>query len=569
MAREYELNRIHVKYFRRLRDAAIDLGRLNVVVGGNNAGKTSFLQAIHFGVSAASAARVTGRETFTQDTLLYCPSGDFTELRHGEPYLNQSQFGYIDFVGRHVSTGNNVDYTVTIYRGRNDGNVGCRRVGDYRFGLHITDPGKPFSVYVPGLAGVPRQEEYRSEGVVRRGVAGGDANLYLRNVLLLIRERGILPRLLERMRQIFAGFNIDINFDGATDVGIQVKVATQQDGGRSCPIDLSGTGVLQALQIFSYITLFEPTVLLLDEPDAHLHPSNQMMLARALISAASDFETQIICSTHSRHLVDALRDEAQFIWLREGVVEQQGNHIPLMPLLMDLGAIDGFDRLRSGQIDWFVLSEDSDMSMLKLLMQHAGFNLQRCEFRSYGSSTRLEAAIELASYIRDVAPRTRTLIHRDRDFMTADEVQRVENKIRQVDAVPFITQSSDIEGYFVQPAHIAAVLGDRVAANWIDDVALANHVELQHAFTRKRDEVKNSLYRGRQAEAPDTITLLGPAIPLLLENRLGKEMLKKCRASLQELGVVADLVQPSAGLNIQDLRAIRQLHAVAPDAAVA
>ena len=37
------------------------------------------------------------------------------------------------------------------------------------------------NVYVPGLAGISQFEQHRSESVVRRGVASGDANLYLRN----------------------------------------------------------------------------------------------------------------------------------------------------------------------------------------------------------------------------------------------------------------------------------------------------------------------------------------------------------------------------------------------------
>ena len=119
----------------------------------------------------------------------------------------------------------------------------------------ISDPAKPFSVYVPGLAGISRIEEYRSEGVVRRGVAGGDANLYLRNVLLLIKQNGRLPILLEQVRQVFPRFSISIKFDAKADVGIDVKVT---DGGQEVPLELSGTGLLQALQIFSYITLFEP-----------------------------------------------------------------------------------------------------------------------------------------------------------------------------------------------------------------------------------------------------------------------------------------------------------------------
>lgn len=558
MTKEFELSSIAVGHFRRLQSVSINLGRLNVLVGGNNAGKSSLLQAIHFGVSVATAARSVGRETFTQDTLLYCPSSDFTQLRHGDPYQNQSRFGTFKFSAKNAASAL-VDYNVSVYRAKNAGNVGCRRSGDLRLGLTLTDPTQPFSIYVPGLAGVPRVEEYRSEGVVRRGVAGGDANLYLRNVLFLIKEKGKLPGLLQHMRQVFPGFAIDVSFDNVTDVEIGVRVSTSAMGGRLCPIDLAGTGVLQALQIFSYVTLFEPSVLLLDEPDSHLHPSNQVLLAKALVAASKDFETQIIVSTHSRHLVDALRDEAHFVWLKDGAVAQQGTSLPLLALLLDLGAIDGFDRVRNGEVDWFVLSEDSDMSMLTTLFSAAGFNLARSEFRSYATSSRMEAALELATYIKEVAPRTHVIIHRDRDCMTEDEVARVEAKISAAGAAPFITRECDVESYFVGADHVAAILGisSSQANEWVEGIARHEHIALQHAFTRKRDEIKSSMYRGRANDAPDTLGLCGSTIPLPTQFRLGKEMLKRCRSNLQSHKRPGDLTRPTGSLDVSDLTALR------------
>lgn len=557
MTATIELTRIRIEHFRKIKEATAELGRLNVIVGGNNSGKSSFLQGIHFSVGAAVAARQTGKETFTQNTLQYCPAEDFKVLRHGLPYQNQSNFGRLSVHAAHQQGEAAVEYSITIYRGRNDGNIGCRRSGDYKLGAIVTDPLSPFSVYVPGLAGIPREEELRSEGVVRRGVAGGDANLYLRNVLYLIKQKGMLEKLLSRMRQIFPAFNLRISFDQKADVNVRVYVSSASSP-VDRPIETVGTGVLQALQIFSYITLFEPTLLLLDEPDSHLHPNNQILLARALIAAASEFETQIICSTHSRHLVDALSDDANFIWLRNGLIAEQGRHLPRLPLLLDLGAVDGLDRIRAGEIDWFILTEDADIGPLRVLLRSAGFNLDRCELRSYSTSSKLQSAIDLAAYVKDSSPATKVLIHRDRDFMTDFEVEIVRDKIRSSGAYPFITKGSDIESYFVSAEHIARIGGWRVpeVQTYLDGLAASMHVGLQHAFTRKRDEIKYSMYRGRADQCPDTIALLGDAVPLKPMSRLGKEMLKGVRKSFSENQVVVELVQSSDALDVEDLRAL-------------
>lgn len=555
MSRDYELTGVKVHFFRRLRIADVTLQGLNLVVGGNSSGKSSLLQAIHFGVSVATARRVTDKETFSQDALLYCPSSDFTELRHATPYTNQTHGGSLAFVAR-TSSQAIVEHKISIYRARNKGNVGCRRTGDTRLGQLISDPSRPFSVYVPGLAGISRLEEYRSEGVVRRGVAGGDANLYLRNVLLLIKQKGSLPTLLEQVKQVFPAFSIQINFDQKTDVGIDVKVS---DGNQLVPLELAGTGLLQALQIFSYITLFEPTVLLLDEPDAHLHPNNQVALARALIHASKHTGTQIICSTHSRSLVEALNDEAQFIWLRNGSIAEQGTYLPLVPLLMDIGAFDSLDRIKGGTTDWFILSEDSDMSMLQILFQHAGFPVNRIEFRSYGTSSKLEAALALAAYLREQWPSTKVIIHRDRDFMTDQEVDVVSTKIRAADAIPFITMGSDVESYFVAPAHVALLLGVgcEETTNWLSQLSQIKHNDAVLSYVRKRDEIKHSLYRGKTDQAPDTAQLMGNLMPLPASHLRGKDVIKWVRPHLASDSRNVQLVQATTALDVHDLIAIR------------
>lgn len=220
--------------------------------------------------------------------------------------------------------GNNDQYTVRVYRGRNEGNVGCERHGNPSIGTMVSAFIPPFSVYVPGLAGIPELEEYRSESVVRKGVASGDANLYLRNVLLLIKNKKLLPELTKLMTLIFPDFSIEIKFDQVHDSHIQVFIRAGANQ-TAKPIELIGTGVLQALQIFSYATLFKPKLLLLDEPDSHLHPDNQgLLLAESFVALVENLETKIVVSTHSRHLVEALYGEANFVWMKDGRIQEQG-----------------------------------------------------------------------------------------------------------------------------------------------------------------------------------------------------------------------------------------------------
>ena len=364
------------------------------------------------------------------------------------------------------------------------------------------------------------------------------------------------------MRSLFPKFEIWISFDAVNDIYIDVDVSTTGPTGRRCPLELAGTGVQQALQIFSYVTLFEPRLLLLDEPDSHLHPDNQGLLAAALQEAVNVTSTQVIVSTHSRYLVDSLHEDANFIWLKDGKVHEQGVGLSKLPILLELGALDTFDKLKGGVYDWVFLTEDRDRKMLEVLLAANQFDLAKCLIYSYKTSTNIEAAKLLTDFIRDSAPLTQVVIHRDRDFMSQGEVDQVEASIRTCGAIPFVTFGCDIESYFLAADHLSNQIGVEVAAvrDWLDEIASDAHTELQHSFTRKRDEVKLSLYRSNPKDCPDTLKLLGTAIPLPTELRHGKKMLKKVRTGLKgKFGVVPEIIIATSALACPRLSEIAKM----------
>lgn len=551
-----EITSIEVERFKRVQKAEINLDEINVLIGANNAGKSSMLQGIHFCAGAAVAARRLDKVTFTQQSLLYCPARSFVDLRNGEPYQNQSAFGYLRVRG--VVEGDNDQYTVRVYRGRNEGNVGCERHGNLAIGAMVTAFIPPFSVYVPGLAGIPEVEEYRSESVIRKGVASGDANLYLRNVLLLIKTKKLLGELIQLMRLIFPNFSIDIKFEPVHDSHIEVliKAGTNQS---LKPIELIGTGVLQTLQIFSYATLFKPKLLLLDEPDSHLHPDNQGLLAASFVALVENLETKIIVSTHSRHLVEALYGEANFVWMKGGRIQEQGNSLEKVPMLMDIGALDSFDRLINGKIKHVLLTEDTNLDMMKILAEGSGFDMTKTLIYSYKASTNLNSAYSLCEFILASAPKCTVIIHADNDFLTKDEEKSLRDKIEKCGAKAFITEYSDIESYFATPEHIGILLNkDPTTINeWLDEIALAKHNKLAHKFSRKRDEAKKKLYKNDNT--PDTLSLMGEDVPLPPEKRLGKFMLAELRNAMHEkFGRTVNIITESEYLYSNYLQSVAE-----------
>lgn len=559
------LTELELKKFKKVSHVKLSLETINVIVGGNNAGKSSILQGIHFFITAAVASRQQRQKTFSCDFLSYNPTTDFTILRNGAPYKNRR--GDSDnesaLTLKAKVNGNEgleeTSYKIALYKGKNHGNIRCERTGDYnRLGSSVTDASSLFSIYVPGLAGIPAMEELRVQTIVRRGVASGDANLYLRNIIYYTKKAEKLTKLNEWFSSVFDNAKVTVNFNEATDSHIAVTVSVD---GNTVPLELAGTGVLQVLQIISYVTFFSPKILLLDEPDSHLHPNNQAVLAKILQRLSEETSTQIILCTHSRHIVDALHAQANFIWMKDGLIHDQGLEIEKLPILLDIGALDNFDKLKAGEIKSVLLTEDRDLRYLQILLPANDFNLQEHLIYSYRTSSNLEASLLFVDFLKDVANTCKVVIHRDRDFMTDQETEGISNKIRSAGAIPFITTGSDIESYFSTPGHVAHCIEEDVneVADWIDNLAYNNHSRIQHDFTRKRDDIKRTLYRNKQNECPDTLTLIGNDIPLSPDKRKGKYMIARIREGLKsQYDKQSNLIESSEHLREQALIDILQ-----------
>jgi len=124
-------------------------------------------------------------------------------------------------------------------------------------------------------------EERRTEAIVTAGIAQGDANLYLRNVLLrLTLDAKKLEKFHSIIGEVFPDLRIACDFDEHVHTHIDISVSID---GTTVPLELVGAGTLQAIQLVAYATMYDPALLLLDEPDAHLHPSNQRILAATLL----------------------------------------------------------------------------------------------------------------------------------------------------------------------------------------------------------------------------------------------------------------------------------------------
>ena len=485
------ISHIRLENFKKVTRFETDLDDINVLVGANNSGKSSVLQGIQFTIMAEVVRRQLGAATVSQNKLLYLPSSDFTVLRHGSPYTVSS--GYTSS----LALTSNIDddsFEITLSKARNYGNISISATGNNKFRQQVTSIKELYSAYTPGLAGIPLSERLVAPAVLRNAAANGDANLYLRNILYYIKKENELSKLNQYIHKIFPGHTIEVPHDPNADVVISVNVSVD---GRAIPLELCGTGLLQVVQIMAYSVYFKPKLLLLDEPDEHLHPSNQVLLCDAIKLLTQEMSLQVLLSTHSRHMISALDGDARFIWMKKGEVCEDSQSSNFYNVLLDLGALDTYDAILQGVYTTVVLTEDSDTKYLKKLLEVNGFDLRKTQLIPYSSCSHLDSAIQLANFIKNSARTCKVIIHRDRDFMTEDEISVVKQRFENENLPLWITDECDIESYFTTAAHIAELTGmpEEDVAEWQNSVIQQNHVEIQHKFESKRNDIRATMYR--------------------------------------------------------------------------
>lgn len=444
------IDSIVIRRFKRLEEVHLALGETTLLIGANNSGKSSILQAIHFAVSIAQSARLVGEGvswrndvfelSFNPSQLIYSPVADVLSLASGgtlqEQRATQIEIEFLDKNGGRC--------TVGLRRGRNR-NVAVSIVGR-QLGELLMDLENPFTVYAPGLAGVPKEERYFSPGVIRRIVARGDANLTLRNVLRMLHDEGNSWDLFAQdMQSIFNGITIDLSFNENTDENIQVYF--QLPGGPRLPIDAAGTSILQASQILAYVALFKPQVLILDEPDSHLHPDNQRALCDLIYRLTSSRGFQAIISSHSRHVLDTMKNKSQVAWLSKGMVTDEPD-LNATAVLLDLGALDSVDYFADGEIRCVVATEDSNKDPLRAILWSNAFVEDDTEIASYTGCTKIDAALVLGAFLRAKAPHVELVVHRDRDYLSNESAEAFTQKLTTAQIIPFLTELSDVESYF-------------------------------------------------------------------------------------------------------------------------
>lgn len=506
----------------------VPLSHVTVLVGANGSGKSSLLKAVHWSARCASLSK---NGNIALEGMDFAPSLDFRQLAHKSTLKarDRSSSPLKEIV---VGFHNDTDLT----------NITMKSLGnDAGIKLEINGPlsndflgEAPQTAYIPGLAGLAEQETILALPMLKRKAASGDSGSVLRQMMLLLHEDTMntgdkdiqLTKLEKWVGKVIPDIKFWVRFDQRREAYIQAWFLTpdmEKAGGNNTqkrrPLEMAGTGLLQIIQIFTYLLYFKPKLLLIDEPDAHLHPSVQEKLMMALEEASLEFpETQIVITTHSPRLVKAAQSSTQIVWMENGCLKQEGQDVR--------------DQLGWGSLDkeLILFSEDKNTDYLQALINQWPELATRTVIWPCFGVGNLPKGQDLA----DIRKRykMKVVVHRDTDFMSDNDCNKwISLKHYDTNKIPvWFSPGSDIESCFHSEKHISQACDmsdedvESTIANCIGSFDEQTNQEdfcaAYNASTSKLEGKSNAINRWNELHGKSISTIKGKDFKIKLEEKL-------------------------------------------------
>ena len=315
------LTRIKIRNFKRFVDVDIELGEAVVLIGPNNSGKTTVLQALalwDIGVRRWNEKR-KGRPspekrpgvTINRRDLVSIPVPhadllwrdlhvrDVTRVEKDGKPSTKTQNVRVEVVvegvtnGKLWSCGLEFDYA-------NEESFYCRpvRTGDGQERMPVPDEAENVNVaFLPPMSGLADREFLKQQGEIGVLIGQGQTAQVLRNLCYQIYQgrNGRWDLLVQHIHDLFG---VDLLEPLFTPERSEITMA-YKEGDSTLDLSSSGRGLQQTLLLLAHLYANPGSALLLDEPDAHLEFLRQRQTYNLLTQVGKERGSQIIAASHS------------------------------------------------------------------------------------------------------------------------------------------------------------------------------------------------------------------------------------------------------------------------------
>ncbi len=326
------LTSMRVKKFKNLEDVEIELGQSVVLIGPNNSGKTNALQALtlwDIGLKQWQAKR-SGKASPEKRAGVSIGRNDLITIPIPEMNLlwRDLRTRSISGKGKQLRTRNiRIEIIVEgITEGKvwlcglefdyaNDEFLYCRplRLGEDKPLKRMPIPpaaSKMRVAFLPPMSGLTGSEYVKQSGEIGVLIGQGQTAQVLRNLCHQIyinsNQNGQWQELQAYIKELFG---VTLLAPKLFPERAEITMAYKDLNGNKLDISASGRGLQQTLLLLAHLYANPHTVLLFDEPDAHLEVFRQRQTYKLLTDVAEKQQSQIIAASHSEVVLNEAADK--------------------------------------------------------------------------------------------------------------------------------------------------------------------------------------------------------------------------------------------------------------------
>jgi ABC-type cobalamin/Fe3+-siderophores transport system ATPase subunit len=370
-----------LKNFKSIEDQTYKFSDFDLLVGRNNSGKSTILQAMaiwQYCVDEFHRIKRTGKKgvqvvlpNFTalplpEFNLLWTDKID-RKYPHGK---NKPQYVLIEITLRfNKSDGTISEFGVSLRYQSPQSIYAIPKDGWSKF-KELDDSNElPRIVYVPPFSGLDPSEKWIDDGVVRQYVGKGQPGSVLRNLLFRVidknepgiekdrNKKGLVvnPNWNNIQAKIKEWFGVNLlPPEYEMGIGITINSKYEKEKGKEFDILSGGSGFHQALTLLAFYYGYPGlTTILFDEPDAHMHVN----LQREILNYFQQLKTtQFIIATHAEEFIKGVAAENII-----SVLNQKPERVQSSPEITSaLSDVDNMAIVRTQQSPYILYVEGED-----------------------------------------------------------------------------------------------------------------------------------------------------------------------------------------------------------------
>ncbi|GAB2583594.1 ATP-dependent nuclease [Spirosoma areae] len=395
------ITKVTIQNFKKLERVEFSLSQSVVLIGPNNAGKSTIFQALclwEIGVTNFIEAQQKGTlkkdeyVTINRKDLLNSPIADARFLWRNRQVTKKNDKGGTDHVRLNVELSGETDGTKwsckAVFTWSNTESIGCRVISGLKelTLFYEQDKGVHFGFLQP-MSGLATEEFLLPTGAVDRRLGEGRTAEVLRNICYSILHPESRVQAAEIAQTSWKSLSTAIKkmFGASLQEPEYIRTTgllqfEYTENNIRYDISSGGRGFQQTLLLLAYMYAHPGTTLLLDEPDAHLEVIRQREAFQLINTVANETQSQLIIASHSEVVLDEAAEASNII----AIIDSQA--IELNPSQSQKRRQVGYLKKALTEIGWeryylarlkkhvLYLEGSTDLEMLKRFAEKVNVN---------------------------------------------------------------------------------------------------------------------------------------------------------------------------------------------------